>query len=156
MACDPGFTAAPNGLSCEGGWFAVVTRIYDGDHFHSHLFQRCMTYYTMSLLAVADDAWLFWHVHCGLEALHSDDKNLGKLGVRPADLQLVWMFYNDDVCMCVSMQMWTNVRTQACVWEVSAPTPSAPIVATAPLVWSWWMGRPAEVCTLAYALLVIW
>lgn len=29
VACDPGFRVAPNGLSCEGGWFAALAKIYD-------------------------------------------------------------------------------------------------------------------------------
>lgn len=47
--------------------------------------------------------------------------------------------------VCVSIQMSMNVRTPGCVWEVNAQTPSAPIAAPAPLAWSWWMGRSAEV-----------
>lgn len=32
-----------------------------------------------SLLSDVDDAWLFWHVHCGLEALHPYDKTWAKI-----------------------------------------------------------------------------
>lgn len=82
MACDPGFAVAPNGLSCEGTvqWVVHQNLWFLWDHFHSHPFQRSITYYTKnhSLLVHADDAWLLWH------------------------LQLVWVRHADDVCMCVN------------------------------------------------------
>lgn len=63
-----------------------------------------MTYRTMnkSLLADADDAWLFWHSHCGLE------QDLGNHEVSPSDLEMVWICHADDVCSCMCVSTDVN------------------------------------------------
>lgn len=50
-----------------------------------------------------------------------------------------------NILVCPPAQMWMNARTASCVWEVSAPTQSAPTAAPVLQGWSWWMERPAEV-----------
>lgn len=144
MACDLGFKLAFDQRSCEGTvkWEARCGRSNLWplrNHFHSHLFQ-C----SKSLLAVLGDAWRFSHVQCGLEAFGLHVKTWANSK---------WRLVIYSWCECVipmtsvhvSIQMWMNARTPDCAREASAPTASAPIAAPAPPVWSWWMGRPAEV-----------